>query len=120
MEQILIYIAAGLSAGFLGGLLGVGGGILLVPIFHYLLKIPMHIAVGSSLGVIIFTSIAGTIKHWQAHNVDVKLVIAVAIFSIIGSYFGAYICEKISPDVLKRIFAVILLITAIKMLTWFI
>jgi hypothetical protein len=117
MEQIIIYVTAGLAAGFLAGLLGVGGGILLVPIFHYLLRLPMHVAVGSSLGVIIFTSIAGTFKHWQANNVDVKLVIAVAVFSIIGSYFGALVCEKMSPDLLKRIFAVILIITAIKMLT---
>lgn len=116
MVQILIYIVTGLIAGFLSGLLGVGGGILLVPIFHYLLKIPMHVAVGSSLGVIFFTSIAGTIKHWQANNVDVKLIIAVAIFSIIGSYFGVHACEKMSPDLLKRVFAIILIITAIKML----
>lgn len=86
-----------------------------MPIFYYLLKIPMHVAVGSSLAVIIFTSITGSYKHYLANNVNIKLVLAVAVFSIIGSYLGAHICEKVPADLLRKIFAGVLLATAINM-----
>jgi len=115
MPNLIIYVLTGLAAGFTAGLIGVGGGIILVPIFYYLLKIPMHVAVGSSLTVIIFTSIAGSFKHYLANNVNVKLVMAVAIFSIIGSYLGAHVCEKVPADLLRKIFAGVLLVTAINM-----
>jgi len=92
MITFLIYALTGLIAGFTGGLLGVGGGILLVPIFYYILKMPMHIAVGSSLMVIIFTSIAGSIKHYQLDNINFKLALSIAVFSIVGSVLGAHIC----------------------------
>jgi uncharacterized membrane protein YfcA len=116
MQNLLIYVVTGLVAGFSGGLLGVGGGIIMVPVFYYILKIPMHVSVGSSLAVIIFTSIAGSYKHYILNNVNIKLVLAVAVFSIIGSYLGALVCEKVSADLLRKIFAVILMLTAIKML----
>lgn len=113
--NLILYILTGLIAGFTGGLLGIGGGILMVPIFYYILKLPMHIAIGSSLGVIVFTSITGTLKHYQLDNINIKLVLAVALFSIIGSYIGAYTCEKISPEMLRKVFAALLFVTAIKM-----
>jgi len=115
MNVIIIYALTGLLAGFVGGLLGVGGGILMVPIFFYILKIPMHIAIGSSLGVIVFTSITASVRHFQADNIDIKLVLAVAIFSIFGSYGGAYLCEKLPAPLLRKLFAVLLLATSIKM-----
>ncbi|MCI0512669.1 sulfite exporter TauE/SafE family protein [candidate division KSB1 bacterium] len=115
MQLWLVYALTGLAVGFTSGLLGVGGGILMVPIFIYLLKLPTHVAIGTSLAVIIFTSIVGSIKHYQAHNVDLKLVIAVAIFSMIGSYFGASVCEKVPADILRKIFAVLLLATAVQL-----
>ena len=115
MTMYLIYALTGIVAGFTGGLLGVGGGVLMVPIFYYILKMPMHIAVGSSLAVIIFTSIAGSIKHYQLDNIDIKLALAVAVFSIVGSYLGAQMCEKLPADTLRKIFAVLLFATSIKM-----
>lgn len=115
MTNLLIYIATGMIAGFTGGLLGVGGGIIMVPIFYYILKLPMHVAVGSSLGVIVFTAISGSFKHYLLDNVEIKLVLTVALFSIVGSYLGAFVCEKIPADLLRKIFAVLLLATAIKM-----
>lgn len=115
MITYLIYALTGIIAGFAGGLLGVGGGILMVPIFHYILKLPMHIAIGSSLMVIVFTSIAGSLKHYQLDNINFKLALSVAIFSIVGSYLGAHFCEKLPADMLRKIFAVLLLATSIKM-----
>lgn len=115
MNQFIIYILTGLVAGFASGSLGIGGGILMVPIFFYLLKLPMHTAIGSSLAIIVFTAIAGSIKHWQSDNIHFKLVFFIAIFSIIGSYAGAWACEKMPADLLRKLFAIMLMGTAIKM-----
>jgi len=115
MLTYLIYALAGIVAGLSAGLLGIGGGLLLVPIFYYILKVPMHIAVGTSLMVIVFTSISGSIKHFQLDNIDFKLALCVAIFSIIGSYYGAHLSEKLPADTLRRIFAVVLMLVSIKM-----
>lgn len=117
--DILWVIVVGLVAGFLGGLLGVGGGILMVPAFLYLLRdrIPsIHVAVGTSMAVIVAVSIAGTIGHARGGRVNWSIVPYVAVFAVVGSYVGASLTSHVSRMVLRRLFAILLLVVAAKMI----
>lgn len=116
--EIISMIGVGLAAGFIGGLLGVGGGVLMVPAFLYLLhdRIPdMKIAVGTSMAVIIATSIAATIKHHTGGRVNWQVVPWVAAAAIIGAYLGAWVTGGTKPLMLRRLFAILLMVVALKM-----
>ena len=116
--DMLWVILVGLAAGFIGGLLGVGGGILFVPAFIYLLRdrIPStQMAIGTSLAVVMAVAIAGTIQHHMGGRINWRIVPCVAIFAIIGSTLGARVSGILGGIVLRRIFAVLLVIVAVKM-----
>ena len=113
---ICIAIIIGLSAGVLGGLLGVGGGIVMVPAFSRLLGLSLHQAVGTSMSAILFVSIAATYRHAQLGNVDLKLLAIVATMSLLGGYLGASLAGMLSAKHLQLSFAIFLLIVAIDML----
>lgn len=112
----IFQIAAGFAAGWLSALLGIGGGVVLVPMMVYLFKVPIQQAVGTSLAVIIPTALVGAWKHYNLNHLNWKLAIILAIGAVIGSYVGAMSVNAISPDVLRKIFAVLLLVTAVRML----
>ncbi|OGW80479.1 MAG: hypothetical protein A3G33_09750 [Omnitrophica bacterium RIFCSPLOWO2_12_FULL_44_17] len=109
---VLICLIAGLAS----SLLGIGGGAILVPLFHYLLKMDMHLAIGTSLAVIIPTTLAGTFQHIVAKNVDWRVFAIASVCAIIGAIIGANLCMKIDAQMLKKIFAVFILLIAIRML----
>ncbi|MGI6679258.1 MAG: sulfite exporter TauE/SafE family protein [Dehalobacterium sp.] len=114
--SILSIILLGLVAGILSALLGVGGGIILVPGMMYLLKLPIKIAVGTSLAIIIPTSIMGVYQHHLNGNVNWKVMLLISAGAILGAYIGAILNEHLSADTLRKIFAILLIIIAIK--TW--
>lgn len=106
----------GLVAGTLGGLLGVGGGIIMVPAFLNFLGISERQAVGTSMAVIFFTAIAAASKHYQQGNVDLRIVVPVALLSMIGAwYIGAPLTSKLPGRTLRMIFAAFLVVTAADM-----
>jgi uncharacterized membrane protein YfcA len=117
----LALIAAGGIAGFLAGLLGVGGGIVIVPVLYNLLplmQVPeesrMHIAVATSLATIIATSISSVRAHHQRGGIDMALVKRIAPYIFTGAVLGAALGGKISSDFMAGLFAVIALLVAIK------
>jgi len=116
--ELLVMIALGLGAGFLGGMFGVGGGILFVPAFVYFLKgrIPdIHMAIGTSLAIIVANSIAGTIGHAINGRVNWYVAGSVAVFAVIGGFVGATVSGYVAKPVLQRLFAVLLVIVAAKL-----
>jgi hypothetical protein len=123
-QLIITIIIIGLCAGILSGLVGVGGGIILVPALVYFLHYTQHQAQGTSLGVLTFpVVIVAFLKYYtdckqMGVPIDFKVIGILAIGFLIGGYFGSAIAMKINQDVLKKIFAVILFYTAIKMLDW--
>ena len=114
--SILILVAfISLVAGIFSGLLGIGGGLILVPLFHYILKMDMHAAVGTSLAIIVPTALIGAFRHTAGHFVDWRIFVFSGIFAIIGGFLGAGISMNLDVVLLRKIFAVFLVLIALKM-----
>ena len=116
-------LAAGAVSGVLAGLLGIGGGIVIVPVLDAVLAfigvdgaIRMHIAVGTSLATIIPTSISSSRAHHKRNSVDVGLVRHWWVFVLVGALLGAWIAAQVHSDVLSAVFAVVAFVIAIKLL----
>lgn len=121
---IILLLIIGLSAGILSGLVGVGGGILLVPALVYFLSYTQHQAQGSSLGVLTLpVVILAFLKYYSdckkmGTPIDLKVIALLASGFILGGFFGSSIALKLNQDVLKKVFALILFYTAFKMMGW--
>ena len=123
-QIVITIILIGFSAGILSGLVGVGGGIILVPALVLFLNHTQHQAQGTSLAVLTLpVVILASIKYYidcknMGTPVDLKVVGLLALGFIGGGYIGSSLALKIEQDTLKKIFAVILFYTAFKMLGW--
>jgi len=106
----------GIISGFVSGLLGISGGVLNVPLFHVLIGIPMRYAVGTSSLSLFFTALAGAIEHYRLGQVDVHSALLLAPGLIIGGRIGALTAHRVHPSLLRKAFAGVLLLVAIKML----
>ena len=111
----LLAIIGCFGAGFLGGLFGVGGGILMVPLFYYGLKMNLNLAVGTSLAIIILIAISGTVKNIMAGNIHWHWVLIASVFVVIGSFLGASLSLKMDLNLLRKLFALMMTVIAIKM-----
>jgi len=106
----------GAFSGLASGLLGVSGGIINVPLFHNLARIPLKYAVGTSSFALFFTSLAAAYTHYTLGQVDVAITLTVTPGLIIGSLIGAYLVSRVPSKKLKIGFAGLLVIIALKML----
>lgn len=105
----------GLIAGFSSGLLGIGGGVVLVPILVTVGKIPMHKAVATSMFVMIFTSIAGATVKFSRGQIHPDIALFLIIGIIIGAQIGArYLVKRVNTIHLQRIFGVVMIIALIS------
>ena len=105
--------------GFFSGLLGIGGGVIMVPIMHFLMDFPMHLAVATSMFTMIFTSLAGTSTHIILGNVGsehIEYIILLCIGIVIGTQVGAYASKRTSGKNLRRIFGIIAFLVGIVMI----
>lgn len=117
MQTILIVILIGIASGMLGGMVGVGGGIIIVPSLVYFLGFSQHSAQGTSLGLILLpVGILGVLQYYKHGDVDFRVVGILAVGFLIGSYFGSKISLSLPQETVKKIFAVFMIIMAIKML----
>ena len=105
----------GFFAGIASGLLGVGGGIINVPFLTYL-GLPIHYAVATSSFAIVFTSTAGALKHYAMGNVEVGWLILLVPGLIIGAQLGARIAKRTKATSLKKAFAVVMALLALRMI----
>lgn len=117
IQMMLLIILVGIAAGVLGGLVGVGGGIIIVPALVYLLGFSQKTAQGTSLGLIMLpVGILGVLQYYKQGHVDMKVVALLAIGFLIGSYFGSKVALRLPQDTVKKIFAILMIIIAVKML----
>lgn len=113
--SIALIIGLGLLAGIFSALLGVGGGVILVPGMVYLLGMEMHKAIGTSLVIILPTALMGVYRHNLMGNIEWKSSLLIIVGSVVGAYVGAWVSSFLPAEVLKKIFVVFLLVTAFKM-----
>jgi len=116
-QTILILVLTGIAAGILGGLVGVGGGIIIVPSLIYFLSFSQKSAQGTSLGLLLLpVGILGVLQYYKEGHVDFKIVAIIAIGFLAGSYFGSKIALSLPQETVKKIFAILLLVIGFKML----
>jgi uncharacterized protein len=117
METTLLYILVGIVAGVLSGLVGIGGGVIIVPALVFLFGMSQHHAQGTTLALLIPPiGILAAWTYYKAGYVDLKVAGLVAVGFIAGSYLGARVATHISDSTLEKIFGVALLLIGLKMI----
>jgi hypothetical protein len=123
-EIILTALLIGLAAGLLSGLVGVGGGIIMVPALVFFMNYTQHQAQGTSLAVLTLPVVllAALTYYYQGQKtgapIDLKIVGLICCGFIAGAYAGGRIAIVTDQELMKKIFAVILFYTAFKLLNW--
>jgi uncharacterized membrane protein YfcA len=114
---IIALLIIGFCSGMLSGLVGVGGGIIIVPCLVFFMALTQKQAQGTSLAVLTLPVVFfGMWQYYKNGHIDFRVVGLIAIGFLVGGFFGGKIANKISDDLLKKIFAVILLLIGIKIL----
>ena len=117
MYTIFILLVIGIVAGYLSGLIGIGGGIVIVPMLVYLLHVSQKTAQGTTLFMLMIPIGAlGVYNYYKAGHVDFKYAAIIAITFIVGSYFGSKTALSIDTKLVRQIFAVAIILIGIKML----
>ncbi|NPV11122.1 MAG: sulfite exporter TauE/SafE family protein [Ignavibacteria bacterium] len=115
--QILILVLIGLITGGLSGLLGIGGGIIVIPALVLLLNFSQKLAQGTSLAMLLPPiGLLAAYNYYKAGYVDVKSAVILITTFIIGSYISSYWAVNLPENIIKKIFAVFLIIYAVKIL----
>jgi len=114
---ILLLIIIGIVTGFTAGMLGIGGATIMIPALVFLLGLSQQTAQGTSLAVMLPPiGILAAFNYYKAGNVNLKFALILAATFLIGSYFGSKLAINIPQPVLKKIFGLLLLVVAVRML----
>lgn len=117
VSMILILIVIGIITGVMAGMLGIGGAVIMIPALVYLLGISQQTAQGTSLAVMLPPiGVIAAYNYYKAGHVNIKFAIILAVFFLVGSYFGSKLALTLPQPLLKKIFGVLLLLVAAKML----
>jgi hypothetical protein len=114
--HIAALVAIGIATGILAGLLGVGGGVVMVPAMMMLLHLPSAMAKGTSVAVIIPTSIMGTYRNRSKKNVDLRAAGILGLGGILSAMAGGWISARMSDSLSNVLFASLLIIVAVRLL----
>ncbi len=115
--MIFLYLLLGLLVGVLSGVVGIGGGILIVPALVYLFHMSQHKAQGTSLGALLAP--IGALAFWEyykAGNTDIRAAVLIGLGFLVGGYFGGLWAQRLPDAVLQKIFGTLLIIIGIKLL----
>jgi uncharacterized membrane protein YfcA len=114
---IVLLVLIGLAAGFLSGLVGIGGGVIIVPALVLLAGFSQKLAQGTSLGILLLpVGILGVIQYYNQGYLDVKFVLIISLAFVLGSLLGSKLALSLSDAKMKKIFALVMLVIAVKML----
>lgn len=117
METVIYLVLIGLAAGFLGGMVGIGGGVIIVPALVLLLGMSQHMSQGVSLTLLMFpVGILGVFNYYKKGFVDFRYAGLLAIGFLLGSYLGSRFSLGLSQELVKKVFAVVMILLALKML----
>ena len=116
MTTILLLIIIGLVAGTLGGMVGLGGGIILIPALILIMKLDQQTAQGTSIAIMLPPiGLFAVYNYYKAGYVNMRYAFVIAMAFMIGGYFGSSLALKLSPDVMRKVFSIVLVVIAIKM-----
>ena len=114
--EILALLAIGLTAGTLAGLLGIGGGVLMVPAMVLIMGMDQHVAQGTSLLVIIPAAAFGSFTHHRHGRLALRDAAALAVGGVLGAVLGSITALSLDEELLQRLFAVLILVVAARLL----
>ena len=107
----------GMMIGFVAGLLGIGGGVFIVPLLIYVLRVPTKTAAATSIFIVVFSSFSGFMAHVSITRPDWRFILIAALFSFVGGQVGSRImAEKLKGVTIRKIFGGILLLFVLKLL----
>jgi uncharacterized membrane protein YfcA len=114
--MVLTFLAIGLIAGVLSGLFGIGGGILIIPALIFFAKFPTKLALGTSLGAMLLpVGLLGAYAYYQMGNLNIKASMLIALGLFLGAWVGARLAQYLSGPTLQRMFAVFIVIMAVRL-----
>ena len=117
ISMLMVLIAIGIVAGAMAGMLGIGGAIIMIPALVYFLGLSQQMAQGTSLAVMLPpVGILAAYNYYKAGHVDIKFALILAGTFLIGSYFLSRFALTMPQATLRKVFGVILLLVAAKML----
>jgi uncharacterized protein len=115
--DVAALLGIGLIAGLLAGLLGIGGGVVMVPAMVLIMGMDQHIAQGTSLLVIIPAAAFGSFTHHRHGRLALRDAAALAVGGVLGAILGSVTALSLDDQLLQRLFAVLILIVAVRLLT---
>lgn len=119
VQIILLLALIGLAAGVLSGLVGVGGGIIVVPALIFFLSFSQQQAQGTSLGLLLLpVGILAAFNYYKQGHIDMRVVGIMAIAFVVGGWLGSKWALALPEATVRRIFAIILFYSAFKMMAW--
>ena len=117
IATMILLIVIGLAAGFLSGLVGIGGGVLIVPALVIFLGFSQKLAQGTSLGILLLpVGILAVMQYYKQGYLNVNYVAIIAIAFVLGGFLGSKLALSLSDEKMKKIFAIVMMLIAIKML----
>ncbi len=117
--QIIFTLAIGLLAGLLSGMFGIGGGVIIVPALMLIIGFSIKMASGTSLiALLLPVGLLGAMEYYRQEQINIIAAICLALGLFIGAYFGAKITIGLPELMVKRAFGVLLLVLAVRYLTF--
>jgi uncharacterized membrane protein YfcA len=117
VSTFLILVLIGLAAGFLGGMVGLGGGIILIPALMLFLSMDQRMAQGTTIAIMLPPiGFFAAFNYYKAGYVNIKYALVIAIVFMLGGYLGSKLALNLPVPLLKKMFAVLLVIIAAKMI----
>jgi uncharacterized protein len=113
--MVAALLLLGLVAGILAGLLGVGGGIVIVPVLVILFALPSAVAKGTSLAVIVPTAMVGTLQNLRHRNIDVRASLLVGIAGVASAFAASLVSVNLDSNLSNDLFAVLLVLISVRM-----
>jgi uncharacterized membrane protein YfcA len=117
MTTILILLIIGILAGFSSGMVGIGGGIIIVPALVFFLGLTQHQAQGVSIGMLLLpVGFLAAINYYKAGNLDFTKSLIIGASFVVGAYLGSKVSLSIDGAIMKRIFGVIIFLISLKLI----
>lgn len=115
--KVFLFFLLGLGAGSFGGLIGVGGGVIIVPSLVFLFGFPQHLAQGTSLAIFILpVGLLAALTYFRSGNVDLRVAALLCIGVFIGSFFGAKLANILPGPILRKVCGVGFLLISLRMI----